>query len=378
MCNEEKKATNTRIVTPSCQQLAAEALRLVFLSQLLLVNLNAFGASPDWKNSQIKTDTAAQLLKEFVAQPPESGEILFTISFFPLPAELRTAADNSESNRVEHYYACWRSPDYYILQIADTNCRPVLQATNVLAIGGMQAQKPWYYMLESSVLSISEDKLEDSKNTDVRLMHGFFERRLISALAFGILHASNSLVWKENSFTAKSHEGSAAPISGVLNLGESNQPESIQFRGRKDGMQYGGEVKLTYGRQTRKASLPESYTLEAELGTNRFLFTHTHYHAIAFTNHMSADDFAPKQVIAKLQTPKTSLITSKSALYSITADSRLVPVIDSATDSATANLGSRHTLLFLFIIFTPLFGILLWHARGKVRFDSKQNENDIS
>lgn len=276
----------------------------------------------DWTSPQIQSTSPKELLKAFIESPPYSGEMVFQYSSSFLQKN-GNSATNEAGKAIDFYYrSYWRGSDYYLMRLASLGPTNAAAGTNVMEVGGMFQGKPWYYMLARGVLKISEDRLEDSKDVDLKNMHGLFESRFGSARSFGALHAQGSLKWTGDTFRATA-SASNKELTGKLSLDETSRPLMLHLSEAFKQHPAVEIIDFEYHKPVSGLNIPDSYSAVIELGTNKIPFCVTHYFHVGLSNDIPSENFNPRKIIESLATPRFNLVTSNSTVFYVTKDLKL-------------------------------------------------------
>lgn len=302
-------------------------IHCLFCLSVWILPLSANANAIEWGNPGVRTHSEIALLKEFIRRPPVSGEIDFEFTSSFLPGSASAFDTHGGRSVLQAYRAVWRGADYYIVRLAVPDFSVDAMSTNAVEMAGLYKGKPWYYALDRGVLSISEDSIENSVDADVLSMHRHFGSRYVSARSLGLLHAVGSLEWNGDDLNASAYDGSAEMKGRIVEGQTSGRPAELSFFGMVGNQRIGGKITYVYAPKTTEISLPQSYVVRAEIGTNTFPFSAVGFRAIRLTNMYSEGDFAPRAAIANLLQPPVVLITSNSTKFHLTKDSRLERVI---------------------------------------------------
>ena len=271
---------------------------------LLVVPSKMCSAAIDWNNPHLGTNSATDLLKEFIASPPASGRMLYS------RRQTLQLPDSKPSDKTNFFVMMWRSPDFFLAEVRSNRMVASADPANLVDTGGVFESKPWYQGL--GILNMMEGDAQQKASLDLEQNRHYYESRFLAAKNFGLMHRPQTLEWDGLHFHGKTYGGTE--LKGKLIVGEAGLPTRIEVEseGRKGRQTIIHE--LVYSSASEGIRLP-SLVKTSCLLENGVLEPNneTCYLSIEFQNtQLSADDFNPRTIFSK---PHITKIISNNESY---------------------------------------------------------------
>lgn len=91
------------------------------------------------------TNSAAQLLKAFLASPRDRGEVIYLYHSLVKPYVPPGAKTTANLERASAIKAKWQPGAYYFMTLDDPSHARLPNRTNIVAMGGQMGVESWWY-----------------------------------------------------------------------------------------------------------------------------------------------------------------------------------------------------------------------------------------